>query len=112
MMRSGGKLISPNRIRIRAIQQLEAADRFDLAGLDPHHRGGDAADIRRLMADVDHRHALDALALAARKLAGAPLEQVADIEHPNDAAHLGSVAPEPAHAPAVVEIALHGEMRE
>src|SRR6266567_3426068 len=39
---------SPRRIRIRAVQQLQAADRLDLAGFDAHHRGGDAADIRGL----------------------------------------------------------------
>ena len=46
----------------------------------------------------------DALALAARELARPAVEQMADVEQVDDARHLGGIAREAAHAPAVVEV--------
>ena len=54
----------------------------------------------------------DALALAAGELAGTAIQQTADIEQVDDALALRGIIGKPVHAPAVIEILPHIEMRK
>ena len=54
----------------------------------------------------------DALALAAGQVAGAPLQQMADVEHVHDARVRRVVARQAIHPPPVVQVLRHGHMRE
>ncbi len=54
----------------------------------------------------------DALALAARELTGTAIKQAADVEQIGDARTLRGVVGKPVHAPPVVEVLAHIEMRK
>src|SRR5262245_47215384 len=54
----------------------------------------------------------DALALTAGQAARPTLEQTADVQQVNNMRHVGGIASEAEHAPAVIEIGGNGEMRK
>ena len=126
-MRSGGNMsaLYQSASRSASIKQFQPAGFHHAPAVEPDDRGGDAAKLAGVMADIDHRHVglvaqaheigqdlalaggvergerliedeearahqqraadRDALALAAGQLAGAAIEQMADIEQIDDA---------------------------
>ena len=41
------------QIGVGVLEQIDAADRGHASGVEPHHAGGDTADLRRRVADID-----------------------------------------------------------